>query len=292
LLEADAGRLDARFEPASARPAAKLCAVSYASGGERVSGWWVVPDAPGPHAGVVFQHWGFGSRDSFLAEALALAPSGVVSLLPNAPGYGGRSGPRPIFRAAGPARAYAVQAVRDLRRGLDLLCEQADVDRARLGFVGHSLGASVGGPLLGADARLRAAVLVGGTGTISKLWLPRASEAERAALAALDGVAWIGRTRATCFFQFGERDEFITHDDAVAYAAAARGPKRARWYPCDHAFDAAARRERALFLRERLGLGPLDEAALAAAALPAGDRVRYGLIKPLLALARRFAPPR
>jgi dienelactone hydrolase len=292
LLEADAGPLGARFEPASAHPAAKLCAVSYASGGERVSGWWVVPDAPGPHAGVVFLHWGFGSRDSFRAEALALARSGVVSLLPNAPGYGGRKGPRPVFRAAGPARAYAVQAVRDLRRGLDLLCEQADVDRTRLGFVGHSLGASVGGPLAGADARLRAAVLVGGTGTVSRLWLPRASEAERAALAPLDGTAWIGRTRAVCFFQYGERDEFIEHADAVAYAAAAPEPKRVRWYACDHAFDAAARRERALFLRERLGLGPLDEAALAAAALPAGDRLRYGLIKPLLALARRFAPAR
>jgi dienelactone hydrolase len=292
LLEADAGPLDARFEPASARPAAKLCAVSYASGGERVSGWWVVPEVAGPHAGVVFQHWGFGSRDSFLAEALALARSGVVSLLPNAPGYGGRKGPRPLFHAAGPARAYAVQAVRDLRRGLDLLCEQVDVDRARLGFVGHSLGASVGGALLGAEERLRAAVLVGGTGTISRLWLARASEAERAALAALDGTAWIGRTRAVCFFQYGERDEFIEHADAVAYAAAAPEPKRARWYPCDHAFDAAARRDRALFLRELLGLGPLDEAALAAAALPAGDRLRYRLIKPLLAIARRFAPGR
>jgi hypothetical protein len=150
----------------------------------------------------------------------------------------------------------------------------------------------VGGPLLGADARLRAAVLVGGTGAVSKLWLPRASEAERRALAPLDGAAWIGRTRAACFFQYGERDEFIAHGDAVAYAAAAPEPKRARWYACDHAFDAAARRERALFLRDRLGLGPLDEAALAAAALPAGDRLRYRVLKPLLAIATRFAPAR
>jgi dienelactone hydrolase len=263
---------------------------SYQSGGERVSGWWVAPESPGPHAGVVFQHWGFGSRDSFLAEALALARSGVVALLPNAPGYGGRGGPRPPFRAAEPARAYAEQAVRELRSGLDLLCEQADVDRARLGFVGHSLGASVAGALLGADPRLTAAVLAGGTGAISRLWLPRASEAERAALAPLDAATWIGRTRAACFFQYAERDEFITREDAEAYTAAAPGPKRVAWYACDHAFDAAARRERAAFLRERLALGPLDEAALAAAALPVGDRLRYGLVKPLLALARRFAP--
>jgi dienelactone hydrolase len=274
-----------------------VSAASYAScddaaSGERVSGWWVVPETPGPHAGLVFLHWGFGSHDSFLAEARALARSGVVALLPNAPGYGGRSGPRPVFRAAETARAYAEQAVRELRGGVELLCARADVDPARLGFVGHSLGASVGGALLGADARLCAAVLVGGTGALSRLWLPRASEAERAALAPLDGTAWIGRTRAACLFQYAERDEFITRGDAEAYAAAAPEPKRVAWYACDHAFDAAARRERAAFLRERLGLGPLDESALAAAALPAGDRLRYGLVKPLLALARRFAPAR
>jgi hypothetical protein len=87
-----------------------------------------------------------------------------------------------------------------------------------------------------------------------------------------DAVAWIGRTRAACLFQYAERDEFITRADAEAYAGAAPSGKRVAWYPCDHAFDAAARRERAAFLREQLRLGPLDEAALAAATLPARDR--------------------
>jgi len=257
-----------------------------------VSAWLVVPEAPGPHAGLLWQHWGFGSRDSFLAEARALAPSGVVSLLPNAPGYGGRPGPRPLFRALEPARAYAMQAAGDLRRGLDALCAEAGVAEARLGFVGHSLGASVGGLLVGADARVRAAVLVGGTSRISRLWLPRASEADRAALAALDAEAAIGRASAACFFQYAERDEFITRADAEAYVAAAPEPKRVGWYATDHAFDAAARRDRGAWLRDRLGLGATDETALAAADLPAWDRWGYRSIKPLLALQRRFAQSR
>jgi dienelactone hydrolase len=264
--------------------------VSFASrAGDRGTAWLVAPDAGGPYAGLVFQHWGFGSRDSFLAEARALAASGVVSLLPNAPGYGGRPGPRPLFRSAEVARAYGEQIVADLRHGIDLLCGEAGVDAERIGFVGHSLGASVGGLLAGADPRVRAAVLAGGTGTISRLWLPRASEAERALLAPLDAVAWIGRSRAACLFQFGARDEFITRADADAYAAAAHEPKRVAWYPCDHAFDATARLERAAWLRDRLGLAALDEAALAAARHPWRERLAYGMVRPLLALQRRFA---
>ena len=264
--------------------------VSFASrAGGRVTAWLVAPEASGPHAGLVFQHWGFGSRDSFLAEARALAASGVVSLLPNAPGYGGRRGPRPPFRAAGPARAYVEQIVAELRGGIDLLREEEGVDEERIGFVGHSLGSSVGGALAGAEPRVRAAVLAGGTGTISRLWLPRTTEAERAALAPLDGVAWIGRSRAAFLFQYAAHDAWITRADAEAYAAAAPEPKRVAWYPCDHAFDATARRERAAWLRERLGLGPLDEAALAAARLPARERFSHGMVQRLLALSRRFA---
>jgi dienelactone hydrolase len=291
VFEAGPAPLDPRFEPPRALPGATLRGVSYASGGEgdRVTAWLVVPEAPRPHAGVLFLHWGFGSRDSFLPEALALARSGAVSLLPNAPGFGGRRGPRPLFGAAAPARAYAEQAVRELRRGLDFLAALENVDAERLAFVGHSLGASVGGQLAGADARVRAAVLAGGTGAISRLWLPRASPEERAALAELDAVAWIGRARAACLFQFGTQDEWIAPADAEAYAAAAPEPKRLCWYPSDHAFDAAARLGRATFLAEPLRLGPLDEAALALAALPRGERVRYRLARPFVALARRFA---
>jgi dienelactone hydrolase len=261
--------------------------VSFASeSGDAVSAWLVAPDAPGPRAGVVWLHWGFGSRDSFRAEAGALASSGAASLLVNAPGYGGRAGARPLFRSADAARAYAERAVAELRRGLDALCAEPGVDAARLGFVGHSLGASVGGLFLGSEPRVRAAVLLGGTGRISRLWLPKAADSERSALAPLDGVAWIGKTRAACLFQFAERDEFITRADADAYAAAAPASKQVAWYTTDHAFDAAARRGRALFLREQLGLGPLGEAALEAARLPRRDRFGYRMIQPLL----RFAP--
>jgi uncharacterized protein len=263
--------------------------VAYDAGGARVTAWLVTPEAGGRHAGVLWQHWGFGSRDSFLAEAEALAAAGVVSVLPNAPGYGGRPGPRPPFRGAAAARAYAEQAVGDLRAGLDRLCAEPGVDAARIAYVGHSLGASLGGQLAGADPRVSAAVLIGGTGRISRLWLADASESERVALAGFDGTDWIRRSKAACLFQYAEQDEWIPRDDAEEFVAAAPQGKGVAWYACDHAFDAAARRDRAAWLRERLALGPLDEAALARARLPGRDRFGYGLVKRLLALQRRFA---
>jgi dienelactone hydrolase len=263
--------------------------VAYeAAGGARVTAWLVAPEAKGPHAGVLWLHWGFGSRDSFLAEAEALAAAGLVSLLPNAPGYGGRPGPRPPFRDAAAARAYAEQAVAELRAGLDRLCAEPGVDAARIAYVGHSLGASLGGQLLGADPRVSAAVLLGGTGRISRLWLTHASDAERAALSGFDGADWIRRSKAACLFQYAEEDAWIPRADTEEFVAAAPQGKRVAWYACDHTFDDAARRDRAAWLRERLALGALDEAALAGARLPGRDRFGHGLVKRLLAVQRRF----
>ena len=64
------------------------------------------------------------SKDEFLDEAIALAPSGVISLLIDSPQH------RPGFKPA-PNPILVAQQVIDLRRGLDLLrsrtgcgCEQ------------------------------------------------------------------------------------------------------------------------------------------------------------------------
>src|SRR5262249_45037676 len=55
-----------------------------------------------------------------------------------------------------------VQAVVDLRRGLDLLAARSDVDPNRLAYIGHSYGAQWGAILSAVDGRLKGAVLMGG----------------------------------------------------------------------------------------------------------------------------------
>lgn len=69
-----------------------------------------VPRAPG----LVFLHWGFGNRSTFASEARALAAAGVVSLLLDAPGYGGRPGGVPALHRAGPAAFFARQTLNEL----------------------------------------------------------------------------------------------------------------------------------------------------------------------------------
>src|SRR5262245_8516490 len=56
--------------------------ISYVSPkGGRVTAYLVVPEAKGRHAGIVFGHWGMGTRTEFLPEAMLYAKAGVVSLL-------------------------------------------------------------------------------------------------------------------------------------------------------------------------------------------------------------------
>jgi pimeloyl-ACP methyl ester carboxylesterase len=59
-------------------------------------------------------------------------------------------------------RASWESAVVDLRRAIDLLLARPDVDRARIGYVGHSYGAQWGAILTALDRRIKASVLVGG----------------------------------------------------------------------------------------------------------------------------------
>jgi hypothetical protein len=65
--------------------------ISYASPkGGRVPAYLVVPSGSGPFAAVIWGHWywtnsEFRNRKEFLAEAIALAHAGVVSLLTDGP---------------------------------------------------------------------------------------------------------------------------------------------------------------------------------------------------------------
>src|ERR1700730_16548035 len=139
--------------------------LSYASPkGGRVPAYLVVPEGKGPFAAVVWGHWywqnsAFFNRKEFLDEAVVLAQAGVVSLLTTGPGAraGHAEDKDPLNDQQATER---VQAIVDMRRGADLLLARKDVDGHRLGYVGHSYNATVGGFLRGIDRRFRAFVLM------------------------------------------------------------------------------------------------------------------------------------
>jgi hypothetical protein len=98
--------------------------VSYASPkGGRVTALLVTPRTKGRYAGMLFGHWGGGDRAEFLPEAILYARAGVVSLLPAYPWTRPAPWRKGLRYSSDPEHDFDlyVQAVVDLRRGLDLL---------------------------------------------------------------------------------------------------------------------------------------------------------------------------
>ena len=116
--------------------------------GGNVTAYLVVPPGKGPFPAVIYGHWCMpGSekenRKEFLDEAVVLAHSGVISLLPDHvivhPGFVADNSPLNEQQVA-----VEVQQDINLRRGADLLLARDDVDPKRLAYVGHSCDAGAG----------------------------------------------------------------------------------------------------------------------------------------------------
>ena len=255
--------------------------LSYASPkGGRVPAYLVVPDGKGPFAAILWGHWYWANssmrnRSEFLDEAIVLAHSGVVSLLPDGP----------IARLGHVENnaslnedevADLIQAIVDMRRGADLLLAREDVDPARLAYVGHSYNASVGGFLSGMDKRVKCFVLMAG-GLSDALDLqtdelkqyrqrvgPEKFDAFVAKSSWLDPGLFISHaTPAVVYLQYGGQEKFLTPERARKYAALVSDPKQLKIYDAPHGLNAEARRDRVNFLCEQLRLKPPDAKAVA-----------------------------
>ena len=251
----------------------KVQDVSYASPkGGRVPAYLVVPHGKGPFAGLVFVHWGQGDRSEFLAEALMLAESGAESLLIDAPDNRPGAPVGDTFTHPEVERDGYIQLVVDVRRGVDLLLSRPEVDGKRIGYVGHSLGATWGGPLAAADKRIKVLVLMGGLPTITDFGgndyistiVHKAYTSEQIAnyvkvVSPIDPEHFVGQSApATLFFQFARHDRYITPRFARDYFVAAGQPKQEKFYFCSHEFnDPAALMDRDQFLEKQLGLKPV-----------------------------------
>jgi dienelactone hydrolase len=235
---------------------AEVVDVVFDAAERKVSAFLVRPKG-NPKAAVLWAHW-FGeeanpNRKEFLVDALALAKEGVVSLLPQEffPWL------EPVSEDAAADWQLAIDQVVQLRRGLDVLQEQAgDVP---VGFVGHDYGAMFGA-LLVADKRPQTYVLMAPDATFSnwflKYFVRGASKADLdRAFAPLEPVNNVGDAApASIFFQFAKSDRFVPGYAADKLTEAASEPKKAQSYDAGHELDEAARTDRLAWLREELGL--------------------------------------
>ena len=253
----------------------RIVDLSYASPmGGRVPAYLILPPGEGRHSAVLFLHPGQGDRKTFVDEAVALAKDhGFVSLTISAPFLRpenrGKRGGNPWNPEV--SRREQIQTIVDLRRGFDLLVSRPEVDPRRLAYVGHSLGATVGGTLAGVEKRPAAFVLMAGypslthavmnnddQGSIAfqELATPEQRDAYVKAMEPLDALYYVyAAALAKILFQFAKRDEFISPWDAAAYIRSAKGPKEVLWYDTDHSFNEAARRDRDEWLAKNLSEG-------------------------------------
>lgn len=255
--------------------------ISYVSPkGGRVPAYLVVPRGRGPFAAVIWGHWYWENspmrnRKEFLDEAVALARTGVVSLLTDGPVA--RPGHVENHEPLNDQQADdLLQQIQDMQRGVDLLAARKDVDPKRIAYVGHSYNASVGGFLSGIDRRFKAFVLMAGGLSDEVDMKTRDVQEYRQKVgpekfdAFVEKYKWLDPGKfvshaapAIVFMQYATQEKFLTPDAARRYAAIVSEPKRLKIYDAPHALNAEARRDRLAFLCEQLKVKPLSAAQLA-----------------------------
>jgi len=128
------------------------------------------------------------------------------------------------------------------RRALDLLLSQPQVDKARVGYVGHDFGAMYGMLMAGVEKRLKTYVFIAATQSLND-WAflgpqPKSKAAYLKQNASLELTDYLRQaTNASKFFQFGKADFYISQADAAVVFAAAPQPKQRKMYEASHQME-------------------------------------------------------
>lgn len=233
--------------------------VSFASKGQRVAAYLLLPPGGRPRPAALVVHGAGGDRTQLLVQALWLAGRGAITLVLTAPSSGAAPPAQGNPRAAlEQQRNLVARDVIAVRRAVDLLTARRDVDPARIGYLGWSAGARTGAIAAGVEPRLRALVLMSGGATPVSEYAATAPAALRAdvtrILGQADPLRLVRRARpGSLLLQNGKRDETVPRAALDALAAAAPDPD-VRWYDAGHALNDAAYRDQLDWLVARLGL--------------------------------------
>lgn len=282
--------LDLKQKGLQVRDGIKIFDISYASpvgnraasvgpDGGIVTAYLIVPPGHGPFPAVIYGHWCMPGSDKknrteFLDEALVLAHSRVVSLLPDHvsvhPGFVEDTTPLNEQQIE-----VEVQQDVNLRRGADLLFARKDVDPKRLAYVGHSCDASAGAFLSGLDKRFKAFVIMAGDLSFqvdkkTKVFQeyrqkvgPEKFDAYTEKYSWQDEGKYISHAApAAVFLQYAANEPFLNGEVAKQYLEVVSEPKRLKIYDAPHALNAEATHDRIAFLADRLSFKPPDDKAI------------------------------
>jgi len=201
---------------------------------------------------VLFGHWGNGTRAEFIPEAKIYAHAGAISLIPDYPW----DRPQPWHKTPDHFdkpeldREIEVQAVLDLRRGIDLLLARPDVDSKRLAYIGHSYGAQWGSILSAVDKRMKTSVLMAGVAEIGDIILrgddpglvelrksQPAGQLEKYAQVTgdLDAIHFVKHAAPIpLLLQFANYEQYFDQTSMQHYIDAASEPKKVLRYDTGH----------------------------------------------------------
>ncbi len=232
--------LEVREVGAETRAGARIRDITFVGVKDPIKAYLVTPTQPGPHAGILYVHW-FGdpettNRTQFLDEAVALANRGVVSLCIDTmwSQRGWWRGRKPETDLAG-----GVKQVVELRRALDLLLAQPDVDAQRVAMVAHDFGAMFGAVAGATDHRPKAYVFLAPTPRLSDWYLYNAKPADvdayKKELSPLDPILAVGALApAPVFYQFATKDEHVPSPRPQEFYDATKARKLLGTYEAGH----------------------------------------------------------
>lgn len=237
--------------------------ITYASpmGGEVPATILRPRDAATP-PGLVVMHGSGGTRADLRLQAIAYAELGVMAILIDGPSAR-RDGEWIRFDARD--RDEQVQLILDLRRAVDVLVELG-ADPSRIGFLGYSYGAAMGGLLAGVEDRIRAYALpVGDGGLVSHFTGPDDGGAPPPGVPPDQFAEWLDlmepiepiyfirhASPARLLLQSARDDALVPESDAEAWHDAASAPKTLLWYDSGHHLPLAAWCDQADWLRAEL----------------------------------------
>ena len=221
------------------------------------------PEGEGSFPAILYVHWYepesiSSHRSQFEEEAQELARSGAICISIET-----LWSDRDFFlkRTQAEDAQNSVEEVVNIRRAMDLILSEPNVDSQRFAYVGHDFGGMYGVLAGSLDGRPTHYVVIAATPRFPDwyLYLPKlegeAREAFISRMAEIDPIVHVpDLSPAEVFFQVANDDFHVPKERAEEFFAAAKDPKEMKWYEAGHGLNESATQERKAWLKEKLGL--------------------------------------
>ena len=221
------------------------------------------PEREGTYAAILYVHWyepesHASNRHQFEEEAREMARAGGVCLLVETlwsdPDFF-------IKRTQEHDLQNSIEEVVNIRRAMDLLMSQPNVDAKHFAYVGHDFGGMYGVLAGSLDQRPTHYVVMAATPRFPDWYLysPKLESEAREAfirkMSEIDPIAHAPNlSPSSVFFQFATDDPHVPRERAEEFFVAANEPKELKWYQAGHGLNEDATHERKIWLKEKLML--------------------------------------